>query len=513
MEPLKIADLRERLDGARSALAEARWDAALELLRGCEDWPIEVAEHAVLVKADTLTRRDAAEALVWLAATQDIVDSPEATFERELLTGRAYANVRNFDAAAVRFDRAHALVKDVSEGPARHAYQVARLRWFQREAQPTDADVQLALTDSDPSRRASAYAVRAWTFGSNGDYAAQKADLCTALACVEPIEYRGDIGAISMIVHTLARIAFETADTEAIAIARKAFERIRWTDDVRVERFQTLRSLGLDSFMRGESAKAQWYFRDAAAVAPSPAWKCIAHLDRAHVARVGHNEAWALDELSEAVRIAHGVAWGQTFGEERAGLVMLAILLAPVDAAEAQRYAATYSMLGTESVSPTLALSRERRNLGWEKYARGLIDTTLGSRETALANLRVAYDVYAPIEHHYMAAQIAAALGQLTGDAGWIAKAAAHAAKYPGAPAGPKAGEPGLRSDATLDSLSPLQRQIARAHWSGLDIDGLSRRFSRSLYTVERHLSEIYAAFGVASAAALRDEALRRGIA
>jgi hypothetical protein len=38
-------------------------------------------------------------------------------------------------------------------------------------------------------------------------------------------------------------------------------------------------------------------------------------------------------------------------------------------------------------------------------------------------------------------------------------------------------------------------------------------QFSRSVFTVERNLAAIYAAFGVASAPALRDEAIRRGIA
>lgn len=66
---------------------------------------------------------------------------------------------------------------------------------------------------------------------------------------------------------------------------------------------------------------------------------------------------------------------------------------------------------------------------------------------------------------------------------------------------------------AVVDSLTPFQLQIARAHWSGLEIEALSKRFSRSIYTIERHIGEVYAAFGVATSSALRDEALRRGLA
>lgn len=509
----KIVDLRATLDEARTALAEARWDAVLDHLRGCEDWPVDIAEHAVLVKADTLIRRDAAAALAWLAATQDIVATDLGRFNRELLTGRAYANVRSFDAAAARFERARMLLDTVPDGAPRLAYQTARLRLYRREAQPTDADVTLALTDPDPSGRAAAYNIRSWTHASNGNFRGQIADLRTSLEVAESVDYRCDVGVLGINVFTLARIAFEVADSAAMDVARKAFERIRWTDDVRVDRFQTLRALGLDSFMRGESAKAQWLFRDASAIAPSPAWQALAHLDRAYVARIGKNEAWALDEIYEAIRLAQTVQWGQTVGEERYALVLLAVLLAPVDAAEAQRYAATFSMLGTESVNPTLAMSRDQRSAGWEKYALGQIEQTLGSRDMAAVALKGAYEIFAPIEHHYMGMLIASALSEITGDSSWTQKANEHMAKYPGCPVAVKTVAEATPADIVLDALSPLQRQIARAHWSGLDLDELSRRFSRSLYTIERHLGEVYAAFGVASASALRDEALRRGLA
>lgn len=509
----EIADRRDTLEAARVALAEARWDAALEHLRGCEDWPVEIAEHAVVVKADTLTRRDAAAALAWLASTRDIVASDAGRFYRELFTGRAYANVRNFDAAASRFERARALLDRVPDGAPKLAYQTARLRWFRRDAKPDDADIALALTDPDPTGRAAAYAIRAWTYGSNGNIPAQIADLRRALDVAEAGGHTCDVGTLGIIVHTLARLGFETADAAAVATARRAYERIRWTDDVRVDRFQTLRALGWDAFMRGEVARAQWLFRDAGAAAPSPAWQAMAHVDRAYVAQIGHNQAWSLDELYEALRIAQGIPWGQTFGEERLALVWLAILLAPVDAAEAQRYAATFSMIGTESVSPTLAIANDKRPVAYEKYAIGRIEQTLGNHEDALEALYEAYEIFAPMNYHCQAMLAASALAELTGDATWSDRAREHIAHYPGCPMAAQTAEASVRTDPVLESLSPLQRQLARAHWSGLDAEELSKRFSRSLYTVERHVAEVYVAFGVDSAGALRDEALRRGLA
>ena len=62
------------------------------------------------------------------------------------------------------------------------------------------------------------------------------------------------------------------------------------------------------------------------------------------------------------------------------------------------------------------------------------------------------------------------------------------------------------------EHLSPLQRQIARALWSGTDVEELSRRFSRSIYRIGRQIEAVYQAFGVASRGALLDEARRRAL-
>src|SRR5476649_2447753 len=484
----------------------------MDHLRGCEDWPIEIAEHAVLVHADALIRRDAATALAWLASTQDLVDSDEAHFQRELITGRAYANVRNFEAAAMRFERARALVDRVENGGPRLAYHTARLSVFKKEAKSSDPDMSLAITNPDPSGRAAAYSVRAWAYAAEDNFPAMIADFCSALDTAEDVNYKCDVGVLAGIVHALAQTAFETANAEGSAAARRACEGIRWTDDVRADRFKTLRALGYDAFMRGDAARAQWLFRDASTAAPNPSYQTMSHLDRSYVARISGNEAWALNELDDAVQMARGVAWGQTFGEERAALVTLAVLLAPIDPAEAQKYAATYSLLGVESISPQFA-AKSKNVVAAERYANARIAHTLGDRESALSNYTQAYGVFAEMGYHYQAMLAASALAELTGDAIWLGSTREHLSHYPGCPFSAQTPEAGLKNDPVLESLTPLQRQLARSHWSGMNIDQLSQRFSRSLYTVERHIADIYAAFGVKSADGLRDQAIQRGLA
>jgi tetratricopeptide (TPR) repeat protein len=508
----ETGDLRASLASAKRALAEARWDDALDLLDGCEAWPIEVAEHAVLVKADTLTRRDAGNALAWLSSTDDIVASDEARFQREILTGRAYANARNFDSAAARFERARRYADHVADGPARLAYHLARMRWFRRTGSADGPDVALALTIPDPTGRAAALAIRGWLHASSGNFALQIADFRAALDIVVSSDHACDVGTVSSIVHALARVAFETADQDGVEAARRAYEYLRWTECTRVDRFQTVRILGMDAYVRGDIVRAQWLFRDAILFAPSPAWEALAHLDRALVAQFAGNDPWALDEIETAAKLAHGVPWGEMFGEERFALVGLAVMLAPIDIARSQRFAATFSRVGLQNLAPIYSITSDVRAVGYEKYAFGKIDQTLGNRDTATSSLVEAYNVFAIINYHFQAMLCAKALAEVTGDEMWIERARGHVAHYPGSPL-MRDGEPIVKKrDPVVEGLTPFQMRLARAHWAGLDVAQLSRQFSRSAYTIEHQVQAIYEAFNVRSATGLREVAQERGL-
>jgi hypothetical protein len=288
---------------------------------------------------------------------------------------------------------------------------------------------------------------------------------------------------------------------------------IKWTPDIAALHFLTTRALGYDAFLRGRPGEAQWMFKDAGALAPSTTWRIIAHTDRAYVARMSSNEAWAIDELAEAERLAYDVAWESTFGEDRMTLVVLAVLHAPHDATRAQRYAAKFSQIGTESVDPALAVHRDQRATGFAKFAQGRIEQTLGRREAAVTLLREAYAIFESIRYHYRATLAAAALAELTGETKWRDLSTQHAQSYPDCPLVSFADEAVAREEALPEVLTPFQRQIARALWTGTKATELSRRFSRSMYTIERQIDAVFDAFGVSSQSALHQEARRRGLA
>lgn len=507
------SSVADSLRDARITFRSARYDTALEILEGCEDWPSQLAEAAIALKGEVLNRRDPLAAIEYLSRVQDIPSTPDGRFACALEFAKAHAAVRDFSAAESRYADARALAASVPHGPATMAYHDVRMRFLRRDCDPTAPECDLAVAHPDPNVACSAYSFRAWMHAYNGNFAAHISDLRRSVAYAtmatgEPI----DVYVLAASTYALAQASFETADDAGIAAARAASEAILWTPDVQSDQFATVRAFGLDHFMRGRAAHAQWTFNDARALAPSTVYRIVTHLDRAFVARVARNEFWAMEELAHADRLAHDVPWDATVGEERQVLVLLAVLHAPLDAVRAQRYAAMYSRIGTESANPRIAIYGYRPVLGHAKYAQGRIDQTLGRREAAERSLREAYEIFDEASWHYRAATAAAALAEVTGEERWATASVAHASRYPDSPLATLANDAVAREDAMPPSLSPLQRQIARALWAGAQSAELSRRFSRSIYTIERQIADVFEAFGVGSRSELFEAATARGL-
>ena len=504
----------DSLRDARVALRSAHYDPALELLDGCEDWPSDYSEEAVLLKAETMGRRDPVGAVSYLVSVEDIFASTAGRFNFAIQLGKAHACVRAFSQADSRYADARALMHAVPAGPETMAYHDLRMRWLRRECDPSAPEAQLAVLHPDPSTAASAYSYRAFLHLGNGDPASHVADLKRAVAYATlPAPEPVDVLTLATSIHALAQFAFETADGEAIAAARTAAEALVWTPDVQVQHFTTIRALGWDAFMRGRAAEAQWAFKDARALASHAAWRVMAHVDRAYVARMSGNDFWAAEELAQADAVAYDIRWGTTHGEERQLLVMLAVLHAGTDAPRAQRYASMYSQIGTESIDPVFAFHKDPRATAFAKYAEGRIEQTLGRSDAAIDALTEAYAIFHASAYHFRATLTATALAELTGDVRWTEAATRHAGAYPDCPLARHAQESVAREEAMPAQLSPLQRQIARAVCAGADTAELSRRFSRSVFTIERQISIVLHAFGVTSRGALLQEARRRQLA
>ena len=504
---------QQQLDEARELLRTGRYEAALACLSGFEGWPSPQHERAHLLRAEMLIYRDPVAALESLARSSDILRTDETRFQYYVLSGRAYTGTRNFDGAAEMFTRAESVAENDPSLLATIAHQRARLRAMQGDFDLNDPNFALALAHPDPGSRMLTLTWRAWVHAGQGNYRAQITDLRAAVAIAREHPGAVEYYSLGRALHTLIRTASELGDPEGVDDARSLYEMLAWPAELAEEQFLSLRALAWDAFMRGDSARAQWLFRDSKEVAPSDEWRVMSHVDRAYVARMNRNEPWARDELMQAQAIARDVSWVATTGEERQALVTLAVLFAPVDMGQAQRYVSSYMRMGKDSVDPTLALAHDRRAVGSAQYASGCVNQVLGNRESAIAAFEVAYKIFDEAEHHFRAALAAQGLAEITGAAVWIERARTHAGAFPKS-AFYKFMTERISRQATpwIEGLTPMQRQLALSLCEGLDTTQLSRRFSRSEFTIKREVQTLYNLFNVGSRNDLRDKLEERGV-
>jgi DNA-binding NarL/FixJ family response regulator len=504
----------ELLERAREAHLRARREEALEALTDCAEWPAPYNEQGLLLRIDVLAMSDAIAALQELAAHAEAFRTADGRAGYLIASARTYMRARNFDAAQGMLDAAAAAMDGAGEARTYElAYARARLAWNRREYDPQNEDLALALRSKDVALAFNALNLRAWMHAGLEDYRSQMRDLRGCLQMYQQRGYLCGVTNVGITIQSTLGIGWELADWDAERDAEAAFETLEWTPEISMHRFMSLRNMAWFAFLRGDDARAQWLFKDSKESAPSPAWKVIAHVDRAYVARMNLNEAWAAEELFEAHSIARTVEWHATRHEERLALITLAVMFAPVDLGQAQRYVSTYIEMGASGMSAAIEASHDpRHSVASQKYAAGRVQAMLGNTELAVRELQQAYEIFASIEYDFRAALAAEALHEITKDQRWLENARVHAAKYPKSALLKRlSGEPERQDDA-LEGLSQIQRQIALAFCQGADIMELSRRFSRSSFTIGKQLEAVYAAFGVASRTALRDELHRRGL-
>jgi hypothetical protein len=504
---------QQSLEEARELLRTGRYDAALARLEGCEEWAPPLNERAFVVRAEIQLRRDPIDALETLAPLGSVFASADGRFDYYIISGKAYANARNFESATQMFDLAAELAEGVPSGVATLAHHRARLRYLQGIFDARDPDFARALENPDAGARLLTLVVRAWASAGVGDYRAQIADLRLAVTLAREHLGQCDFYTLGRALHSLLRVAAEVGDNEAADDAEKLFDAIDWTPDLADAQFLCLRALAWDAFLRGDSAKAQWLLKDSSAIAPSQAWKVTAHVDRAYVARINRNEAWAADELAQAQELARGIAWGETVGEERQALVTLAALLAPSDMGRAQRFVSIYVRLGTQSLDPSLAIAHDPRAEAFSQYALGRVHRVLDNSAASAAAFEASYRIFDRADHHFRAALAAQGLFELTGAAQWQERARAHAANFPNSAFFDFLDSHVSRpADVSIDGLSPIQRQLAIAICEGWDAATLSKRFSRSEFTLQRETRALFEKLHVRSRAGLRKALEGRGL-
>ena len=164
---------QQQLDEARELFRTGRYEAASACLAGLKVGHHRSTSAPILLRAEILIYRDPVDALEALARSSDVLKSDDTLFDYYILSGRAYAGVRNFDGAAEMFASAESVAENDPSLLATIALQRARLRCIQGDFDPNDPNFALALTHPDPGLRMLTLTWRAWAHAGLANYRAQ----------------------------------------------------------------------------------------------------------------------------------------------------------------------------------------------------------------------------------------------------------------------------------------------------------------------------------------------------
>lgn len=421
--------LRRALDAERRACNTE----ALDLLFGCESWPVPLNERGMLLRATVLLARDGIAALESLPGAASAFVTREARAGYFLLAARAYIRARNLQAAERSLDRAQAELHGETDAEwYTLVYLRALLQWNRRDYDPHSPDLAAALRTPDVSRRLRALNLRAWMHIGREDHRANLDDLLACLRLYRQYPDECELKVVADSLHTVAVGAWELHDTEAATYAREVFDALPWTPDLKTQRFLCLRALSWHTFLAGDSAGANRMLEHAVCDAPTPAWEVLAHADRAYVARLAQDEALARAELALACGAADTVDWHETRNEEAMALMTIGVLLLPIDAPRGQHYIAAYHSLYAHRLEERIEAAHQPRRIhAYQKYADGRVQQILGNAGAAVRLLTGAYELFASFGFPFRAALAAQALYEVTGEEHWLHVTRLHAAKFP----------------------------------------------------------------------------------
>ncbi|MBV9333486.1 MAG: helix-turn-helix transcriptional regulator, partial [Candidatus Eremiobacteraeota bacterium] len=300
----------------------------------------------------------------------------------------------------------------------------------------------------------------------------------------------------------LVHLVREIDSPGSFEFAVAATQSIPWTQDLERERFLTFRGLAWAYALRGSHEIALRYACSARDIAPSRMWVTACYADQAYLARMAREDASSNALLRHAIACAKEIEWISP-GEERVAILNLVELAADRDVEDATRLLEIYDSIAV-SLTPHLALARDRRLHAMESYARGTLFAASGERGPAIELLQSSYSIFTSIGYAWRAAAAALRLNAVTEEISWL-RLAADAVQ--GFPESSVAGEIRKKASGVSDpraaSLTPAQRRVYRLICQGLPDKEIAAALRLSPETVKNHAARVRVAFGVRSRAAL----------
>jgi len=452
-------------DSARELYRAARFSEAAEVLEQAEVTAGAIDSQNALLLARIYLVRDPARSMLYLTERSRLFTSEMHRGESALLQGAAYARLGDHASAATRL-----------------------------KAAATDCAANAPV-------RVQQYVLQGAIQASRGNVTEQGGTLLEALRFVRRQE-RPSVLHWAYVVSQISYLARELYSPSLREAAYEEVSKVPWTADISDTQFITLRAVGWCHALEGDYFNAFRRLKEAAQIAPSPAWRVMSLCDRSYLARCLGETRWAEQERSDARDLAATVNWKVLDGEERFALCLLAELFAETDGPLALAQIAEYRKAGRQ-FAPILASSDDRRVTALESYSLGVVQRSLGDSAEAIRLISVAYDIYDAIGYRWRAGRSAKALAQLTGEILWKERAATALGVYPRSWLIDERARRPVQPLPGVELLTASQQAVYEQLVLGLSTRDIARQLNRSEFTIRNHVKAVFKALGVKSRASL----------
>jgi len=492
----------------RDHFAKAQFAQAADLYDAAVAQGAKPSYEDYLLRARILLKQDQNRAVAFLIRRPPKGRASAQAGQWALLLGIGYARLRDFERADHHFALASRSLKSAADR-AQLAYQRAR-RWM-LEGRLDDAWRCADEMDRDrtAATKIAQEMLRSFIFCHEERYLESARSLLRAIDLIGPRRER-HLEEWFHAVQNLALLGRELSFEEAAAVARREIDRpIEWPNDFRVQRFQALKAVGWACALRGDILGCFRYLRAAEQSVPSAAFKTILLLDRSYFARIVGEPNWALDEITKAEAIAESVDWSVLPGEERVGLLLLALATSSLDAERGRYYLARYKALD-KIRSPLLLFAFDRRMEAMAAYTEGVVRLNAGDRGAEEA-LRIAWGTFDRIGYDWRAALAAMRLFEVTKKDRWRHLAEDKLEAYPQSWLVTLLRDYAAPAAQPAVTLPRMQRKVFTMLCAKMTTAEIAAELGLSQHTIRNHLKAVFRAYGVNNRAALVAEAAARG--
>ncbi|GAC1572255.1 MAG: hypothetical protein NVS3B7_02840 [Candidatus Elarobacter sp.] len=508
----ELAPAREdALDLARDAWSAGEFERTVALLRDARFAVRESRVAAALLQGRALLALGRpAEAIPPIEAACKDAKSLEDAVLAPMLLGTAMTRTNRRDDGEALLDTAAGVAQRTAPGLlAEVAYYRALSRWASHRLTDAEQIVESALPAATGIVRSRLLQLLGWIDVRRENYGAAAREFTAAL---EEHDKAGtpDVKGRATTLHALGSIAAETIDLRLGRMVRREYERNRWSNDTRIERFQVLEQLAWLSLLEGNVERA-WDERQLALMLTGDtSYHAIALIHAAEIAEI------VGDRFSH--RRYLDVCAGLLLRGDQVALDVerrIALLSFVATASQTQVEAAN-NVLALYDRSPPrrtemLALEGDRRFEAYELYARGKFAIAQGATSRGVADLGRSLDLWTWLSYGLRAAITANDLCTATGDRRYAHIALDALRNTPGAWLR-TAIERRSQGDDPLSQLTPAERRVLAELCKGKKSREIADHFGRSFNTINNHTRAIFSAFEVRSRAALVAECARRGI-